>query len=304
MLADKMYSRRRRRGDETREGRGTEPAPRAPHPTRSVTCAPRRSSNAYRSNKMSDAVNIVFPRKLVKEFITLYQNLPCLWDKYCISYKMKYKRHEAITKLTQLVQEYDPSATRVHVLRKIESLRACVRREHKRVEHSKKIAETEADIYTPHLWYYDLFSFIFRTDEINEEYNKEKPSASSPQQTIVDSEPEEEEEEEDDAQEDDGRFDTTADTYSSPAFSISSNIVEVPESTSKRFLEDDKNKRHCTEVDDEYDAIGVNVAAKLRNLPGNMRILAEKLINDVLFQAQTNGLTNSTYITTPDPFKM
>ncbi|XP_049701134.2 uncharacterized protein LOC126055551 [Helicoverpa armigera] len=257
---------------------------------------------------MSDAVNIVFPRKLIKEFITLYQNLPCLWDKYCISYKMKYKRREAITKLTELVQEYDPAATRVHVMRKIESLRACVRREHKRVLHSRKVAESDAEVYKPHLWYYDLFSFIFRAEEVGGEYDsndKSKPSASSPQYTIVDSEPEEEEED-DDIQEDDGRFDATRDDYSSPAFSISSNIVEVPESTcaSKRFLEDDKNKRHCTEVDDEYDAIGVNVAAKLRNLPGNMRILAEKLINDVLYQAQTNGLTNSTFISTPDPFKM
>lgn len=168
------------RGDETQAGCGRKPA-QLPHPTRSVTCAPRRSSNVSSANKMADAVNVVFPRKLVKEFVTLYQNLPCLWDKHCISYKMKHKRHEAITKLTQLVQEYDPSATRVHVLRKIESLRACVRREHKRVQHSKKIAENEADIYTPHLWYYDLFTFMFQTDAMNEDYDKKKGNVSSPQ---------------------------------------------------------------------------------------------------------------------------
>ncbi|KAJ8717082.1 hypothetical protein PYW08_005481 [Mythimna loreyi] len=256
---------------------------------------------------MADAVNVVFPRKLVKEFITLYQNQPCLWDKHCISYKMKHKRHEAITKLTQLVQEYDPSATRVHVLRKIESLRACVRREHKRVQRSKMLAENEADIYTPHLWYYDLFSFMFQTDEMNAEYDKSKEGTSSSPASVEESDPEEEQEESPDN--DDASFDgNIEDSYSSAAFSISSNIVEVPESTcgptpSKRFLDEDKNKRHCTEVDDEYDAIGVNVAAKLRNLPGNMRILAEKLINDVLFQAQTNGLSNATFISTPDPFK-
>lgn len=94
---------------------------------------------------------------------------------------MKHKRHEAITKLTQLVQEYDPSATRVHVLRKIESLRACVRREHKRVQHSKSIAQNEDDIYTPHLWYYDLFSFIFQTEEMNQSYDKSKRITDSPQ---------------------------------------------------------------------------------------------------------------------------
>lgn len=40
--------------------------------------------------------------------------------------------------------------------------------------HSKKIAENEADIYTPHLWYYDLFSFMFQTDEMNADYSKSK----------------------------------------------------------------------------------------------------------------------------------
>ncbi|OWR55773.1 hypothetical protein KGM_212883 [Danaus plexippus plexippus] len=34
-----------------------------------------------------------------------------------------------------------------------------------------------------------------------------------------------------------------------------------------------------------------------------MRILAEKLINDVLYQAQMNTLGSSTVIITPDPIK-
>ncbi|XP_022827975.1 uncharacterized protein LOC111357455 [Spodoptera litura] len=250
---------------------------------------------------MSDTINVVFPRKLLKEFISLYQRQPCLWDKHCVSYKMKNKRHEAITKLTQLVQMYDPSATRVHVLRKIESLRACVRREYKRVQNSKKTAENESEIYTPHLWYYDLFSFMFQTEDTTQEFEKTKEGASSPQSTTVDSEPEESESMTD---EESSFITPMEDNYT--AFTISNVSAEVPEAAhgSKRFMEDDKNKRHCTEVDDEYDAIGVNVAAKLRNLPGNMRILAEKLINDVLYQAQTNGLTNATFINTPDPFKV
>ncbi|EDW49659.1 GM23117 [Drosophila sechellia] len=38
--------------------------------------------------------------------------------------------------------------------------------------------------------------------------------------------------------------------------------------------------------DDEYDAIGVNVASKLRSINATQRIVAEKLISDVLFNAQ------------------
>lgn len=69
------------------------------------------------------------------------------------------------------MQEHEPSATRVHVLRKIESLRACVRREHKRVRDSRiRVAAGGTDgIYKPMLWYYDLFSFVFTDDETDDE---------------------------------------------------------------------------------------------------------------------------------------
>lgn len=108
--------------------------------------------------------SVVFPRKLLKKFILLYKELPALWDRNNPAYKLKPKRHEAITTLTELVQQHDPTATRVHVLRKIESLRACVRREHKRVRDSRRTANSPDEIYKPHLWYYDLFSFVFTDD--------------------------------------------------------------------------------------------------------------------------------------------
>lgn len=43
-------------------------------------------------------------------------------------------------------------------------------------------------------------------------------------------------------------------------------------------------------VEDEYDAIGHNIAAKLRNMRLDQRIIAEKLLNDVLFEAQLSNL--------------
>ncbi|KAL0870060.1 hypothetical protein ABMA27_006222 [Loxostege sticticalis] len=240
--------------------------------------------------------NVVFPRKLLKRFIQLYKDLPCLWDKNCFAYKHKQKRHDAISKLTQLVQEYDPTATRVHVLRKIESLRACVRREHKRVVDSRRKATCPEEIYVPTLWYYDSFSFFYGDDADN---TPVKLDALSPEQTVELTEDDEDETTEDDEA-----------TYSQQPYSSDYNhLVEVPDSPSisKRLcFEDDQNKtnkRQCTEIDDEYDAIGINVAAKLRALPSNMRILAEKLINDVLFQAQVNGLSPDTVISTTDPFK-
>ncbi|XP_066594317.1 uncharacterized protein [Prorops nasuta] len=43
-------------------------------------------------------------------------------------------------------------------------------------------------------------------------------------------------------------------------------------------------------IEDEFDAIGKNVAAKLRNMRLDQRIIAEKLLNDILFEAQLGNL--------------
>ncbi|XP_048515184.1 uncharacterized protein LOC105684733 isoform X2 [Athalia rosae] len=43
-------------------------------------------------------------------------------------------------------------------------------------------------------------------------------------------------------------------------------------------------------VEDEFDAIGRNVAAKLRNMRLDQRIISEKLLNDILFEAQLGNL--------------
>ncbi|XP_011496497.1 PREDICTED: uncharacterized protein LOC105361092 [Ceratosolen solmsi marchali] len=43
-------------------------------------------------------------------------------------------------------------------------------------------------------------------------------------------------------------------------------------------------------VEDEFDAIGRNVAAKLRHMRLEQRIIAEKLLNDILFEAQLGNL--------------
>lgn len=121
---------------------------------------------------MSDETTVFFPRKLVKQFILKYEELECLWNRKCAAYKIKKKRHMAITQLTQLVQTYDQAATRVHILRKIDSLRACVRREYKKVTDSRQVAECEEDVYVPHLWYYKLFSFLIRQEEPAQDKNK------------------------------------------------------------------------------------------------------------------------------------
>lgn len=50
-------------------------------------------------------------------------------------------------------------------------------------------------------------------------------------------------------------------------------------------------------MNDEYDAIGLNVAVKLRSMSSHQRIIAEKLIGDVLFNGQLNTLSITSHLT-------
>lgn len=49
-------------------------------------------------------------------------------------------------------------------------------------------------------------------------------------------------------------------------------------------------------TEDRYDIAGKNFAAKLRELPNNQRIYAEKLINDVLFEAELSNLNRNSSV--------
>lgn len=56
--------------------------------------------------------------------------------------------------------------------------------------------------------------------------------------------------------------------------------------------------------DDEYDAIGKNVAIKLRNMTAIQQGIAEKLINEVIFLGRFEKLTFNTSIHNPVPVQV
>lgn len=55
----------------------------------------------------------------------------------------------------------------------------------------------------------------------------------------------------------------------------------------------------CRE-EDEYDAIGKNVASKLRRLNPEQRIFTEKIISDVLYEAQLTTLNRTSRLLVND----
>lgn len=55
-------------------------------------------------------------------------------------------------------------------------------------------------------------------------------------------------------------------------------------------------------VTDEYDAVGKNVAAKLRRMEFSQKVLAESLINQVIIKGVFGDLTKTTYLEERQPF--
>lgn len=61
------------------------------------------------------------------------------------------------------------------------------------------------------------------------------------------------------------------------------------------------DKLKQSRAEDEFDIVGKNVAEKLRKLDPTMRIYAEKIIHDALFEAQLGTLNRDAHIIIPQP---
>jgi len=54
------------------------------------------------------------------------------------------------------------------------------------------------------------------------------------------------------------------------------------------------SKQLDVEKEDRYSVIGKNIAFQLRDLPNEAMLVTEKIINDVLFEAQMGNITKHT----------
>ncbi|XP_076034492.1 uncharacterized protein LOC143021096 isoform X1 [Oratosquilla oratoria] len=218
------------------------------------------------------------------EFIELYKEHPCLWKVKSKDYTDKGKRNCAYDVLVAKLREKERSATRDTVARKINNLRSSYRKELKKVKTSKKSGAAAENVYIPALWYFDLLHFIkdhgmVRSSvfDINEESTSHPdlvlPSTDDemggfPQSPVSDIPPEQ--------HHPPRRMKAPRQTGPNPNPDTILSLIEKRLRTSRQ--------------EDEFDIYGKIVATKLRKLPGNMQIYAEKLINDILFQAQIGTL--------------
>lgn len=99
-------------------------------------------------------------RKILKEFIEIYRNNPCLWEIKNKDYHNRDKKEAGYKLLAEKLREIEPDANRDAVVKKINNLRSNIRKERKKYEQSLMSGASAEDVYRTKLWYYDLFNFI------------------------------------------------------------------------------------------------------------------------------------------------
>ena len=89
-------------------------------------------------------------REFIEGFITMYRENPCLWQIKCKDYTNKNLKARAYDNLVTYCKSNGHSnANRDFVMKKIQNLRGCFRKEMRKVESSKTTGSGSDDIYEP-----------------------------------------------------------------------------------------------------------------------------------------------------------
>ncbi|KXJ71905.1 hypothetical protein RP20_CCG019416 [Aedes albopictus] len=233
-------------------------------------------------------------RAIMEEFLELYRSLPCLWKMQSKEYADRKMKTEAYQLMVKKLAELEPDADRVAVIRKINNIRSNYRKEKRKVLASR----AEGGQYVPTLWYYPLMGFLDGQDESGNS-DSDSIDIERIKVQIVDS-PEPYADDADDA----CSSSATAADLSNFELALPNGDYPCKEDDSsstydeiiprKRKHEDsantDQNHFRIVNCEDRHDAFGRSIAFKLRALPDEQRIYAEKLINETLYEAEMGNL--------------
>ncbi|XP_073963024.1 uncharacterized protein [Choristoneura fumiferana] len=239
-----------------------------------------------------------YSHELLTEFIEAFRNNPCLWKIRSNDYKDKNLKLQAYNNLLEIIRKVERDATIENVKKKINSLRAGFRKEHKKVQDSKKTGSGTDQVYVPKLWYYSQLEFLKdqgqgeqSTDNID---SSEQETANDNENTF-------------DAEHSENDTQSTICNVSSPATPATSAASSARRKRHGNAAIEDTISligKRLQNPDDEYDAIGKNVVIKLRNMTAIQQGIAEKLINEVIFLRRFEKLTFNTSIHNPVPVQV
>ncbi|XP_066947912.1 uncharacterized protein [Macrobrachium rosenbergii] len=244
-------------------------------------------------------------REFLTEFIALYESFPCIWRVKSKDYSDRDKKGKAYESLMEKFKEIDKNANRDMVVKNINSLRSVYRKELAKVNDSNRSGAGEEEIYKPSLWYFDLLHFL----NDHETSRHSRNTMDEIQETAVDEPPEQAEEDVHEDATDSERSEATATPISEESSGHSSKVLSRNSSRSNSSVrkrkgvpnEDDTaevmrlvgRRLESLQADDAFMVFGMHVANKLRGVARSQNAIAQKLISDVLFEAELGALTRN-----------
>jgi len=124
-------------------------------------------------------------KRTPRDFIELYKSFPCLWLVKSKEYSDRNKKSLAYEEMVKKYKEFDPSADRNTVVKKINTLRTVYKKELSKVNNSSKSGAGADEIYKPSLWYFDLLHFLNDQDSVRPTRNTMDDEDEETQQYIV-----------------------------------------------------------------------------------------------------------------------
>ncbi|CAB3222655.1 unnamed protein product [Arctia plantaginis] len=94
-----------------------------------------------------------YSHELQTVFLECFRNNPCLWKIRSNDYRDKNMKFQAYNNLLEIIRKVERDATIDNVEKKINSLRAGYRKEHKKVRDSMRTGSGADQVYVPKLWY-------------------------------------------------------------------------------------------------------------------------------------------------------
>ncbi|GBP60236.1 hypothetical protein EVAR_44611_1 [Eumeta japonica] len=245
---------------------------------------------------------------ILEEFIAIYLSEPCLWRVKCKDYHDRDKRSAAYGKLVNKLKELEPTAKKDDVVGKINTFRSNVRRERKKYDESVRSGASSDDIYEPTLWYFHLFDFIgdqdvprsSRSNISDCEENDSNDASNSIENNLDDTHIINNTHTTHDA-----AVVTETDTGTTKNITTSRKAQPLATRPEKKKLTDQdqltndvllsvrdhfKRPAPTSATEDRYDLLGKSIAIKLRSIEKRQRLIAEKTINDALFDAEMGNL--------------
>ncbi|CAH1402810.1 unnamed protein product [Nezara viridula] len=217
-------------------------------------------------------------------------NRPCLWNGESEDYTNSNKRQRAWEDLVKFSKKINPSADVSWVKKKVHTIRGSFRKEMKKVTLSSNSLDGEDGLYKPKLWYYEHLLFT----KGKEKQRKSKNSVEEREEELVED---------------------SSNVSVEYAFPVE-NMIFAKDNLKKRKItwENDEADEQTDDIpsllrkaslaldskDDEYDSHGKTIAAKLRRIASanyDQFLMADNLLNQVLFKGLKNQLTVSTTIT-------